>query len=140
MMIEDMKVLVVDDDPVVLKVMTQIIEQAGYEVYGVTSPLAALEMLKQMKFRIMLTDVNMPDMDGIELMQAAKRYDPMIQVVVITGDSTMKKALSALENGAMDYLLKPVENSEEVVESVRICERRVRRWYQQLSNSNPLQK
>ncbi len=136
-MMEEMKVLVVDDDPVVLKVLTQIIENAGYKVSGVTSPLAALEMLKQLKFRIMLTDVNMPEMDGIELMQAAKRYDPMIQVVVITGDSTMKKALSALEYGAMDYLLKPVGDPDEVVESVRICERRVRRWYQQLMSANP---
>ena len=69
----------------------------------------------------------MPDMDGLELLAAVKKRDPMIQVVMITAGATMSRTLAALELGASDFMMKPVE-MEELLMVIRLCEAKMKRW------------
>jgi PAS domain S-box-containing protein len=103
------KVLVVDDEVEVLTPLCDFLKKLGYEVMGFTSGKDALEAMNGQDFNLLLTDMVMPDMDGIELIRAAIEIDPILVGIVITGRGTIQTAVEAMKVGAFDYLLKPVE-------------------------------
>ncbi len=76
-------------------------------VQGFDSPRAALAALRPGEFDLLLTDLMMPDMDGIELITAARLIDPAIGAIVMTGHGTIDTAVLAMKGGALDYILKP---------------------------------
>lgn len=130
------KILVVDDEESILAMAKQVLELEGYEVRTVSSPLAALEMLHKEKYHIVVTDISMPEMDGLELLQAIRAFDPLIQVVVMTGQSTMQKAIKALEHGATEYLLKPFAEVEKLLQAIKLCEEKLHRWWDRLRETS----
>lgn len=79
----------------------------GYSVRGFESPRAALDALQPGQYDLMLTDLMMPEMDGIELITAARATDPAIGCIVMTGHGTIDTAVQAMQGGAYDYILKP---------------------------------
>lgn len=99
----------------------------GYQVEVANSALTALMMTERNKYHIVISDLLMPDMDGLELLQALRKRDPLIQVVIMTAGVTMNRAISALELGAADFILKPIE-MEELVMVIRLCEAKIKRW------------
>lgn len=135
-MYPDVKILVVDDEASVLSMMKQVLELQGYEVRTVSSPLVALEMLRKEKYHIVVTDISMPEMDGLDLLQAIRAFDPLIQVVVMTGQSTMQKAIKALEHGATEYLLKPFSDVEKLLQAIKLCEEKLHRWWDRLRETS----
>ena len=122
--------LIVDDDPSIVRLLEHIMNIACGDRISVrtftTSP-DAIDWIDQNLVDIVLTDFEMPGIDGIELLRLVKRKNPCSQVIFITGQSTLSTIISAMECGATDYLLKPIDRAE-VVELVYNAERRVRRW------------
>lgn len=108
------RILVVDDQPGVTRACVKILSRAGYEVVEQNHSLAALQLLKEEPFDLLLTDIRMPEMDGMELLTAAKQVDPHLSVVVITGYGTMDDAVKAIRLGAQGFLLKPYDPDELV--------------------------
>ena len=126
------KILLVDDEAPILTMMTHVLELEGYDVHTANSPLIALEMLRKEKHHIVVTDISMPEMDGLELLQAIRAFDPLIQVVVMTGQSSMQKAIRALEHGATEYLLKPFTDVNKLIQAVKLCEEKLHRWWDRI--------
>ena len=123
------RVLIVDDEQDAAVVLEEFLRMVGYEVYSATSPLEALEMIKKQKYHIILTDIVMPKMDGIEFLKQVKQYDALTQVIMMTGYSTMDKTMRCLEAGANDYILKPFKNLSQVAEIIKLSEDKLKRWW-----------
>lgn len=130
------RILIVDDEEAILIMMKKVLETEGYEVKGVSSPLVALEIIRKEKYHIVITDISMPEMDGLELLQKVRALDPLVQVVVITGQSTMQKAIRALEYGATEYLLKPFPDVEKLIHAVKLCEEKLHRWWDRIRETS----
>ena len=101
------KILVVDDEPELRSVLVESLRRHGYEVTGCGSGRAALAKLNERDFDLLLTDLMMPEMDGITLLKAALEIDPHLVGVVVTGQGTIQTAVDAMQVGAFDYVLKP---------------------------------
>ena len=111
-------VLVVDDDAALRKMLTRLLKRAAFEVVDVDSGRAALEALAGRRFDVVLSDIHMPDGDGLELLRSVRRVDLDIPVILMSGKPDVKTAATALEFGAFRYLTKPLE-TEAVERLVR---------------------
>ena len=100
-------ILVIDDEPEVLDLCTRILELKGYEVKGVLNGHEAIEAAREEKFDLVLTDIKMPGLDGLETVQAIRQIDPGIVGVIMTGYGTMETAIKALRMGMEDFIVKP---------------------------------
>jgi hypothetical protein len=96
-----------DDEPLQAKVLCDALEVQGYTATCVTSSEAALEMLRDQVFDLILANLNIPQMDGIAFLRAAREIDPDLVSVVITGHGAVDSVSQAIEAGALDYVLKP---------------------------------
>jgi signal transduction histidine kinase len=104
--------LIVDDEAPHLRALCDTLTAQGYVTSGFTSARAALEALKKNHgFDLILTDLMMPEMDGISLLRAALEVDPLIVGVVMTGHGTIDTAVASMKQGAIDYILKPFKLS-----------------------------
>lgn len=101
------KILVLDDEKIVLDSVSRILEEEGYEVVGCQSPVMAVETLKQGGFDILITDLKMPGMDGLQAMEKVHEIDPDLSIVMFTAYSTVDSAVKAMKLGAVDYIRKP---------------------------------
>lgn len=101
------KILVVDDENIVLMSCQRALTPEGYEVRTVRSGSEGLKILKDEKFDIVLTDLKMPDMDGIDVLRLVKEGWPDTEVIIITGYQTVETAVKAIKLGAYDYVEKP---------------------------------
>ncbi|OGR86481.1 MAG: hypothetical protein A3A86_06790 [Elusimicrobia bacterium RIFCSPLOWO2_01_FULL_60_11] len=106
---KDIRIVVADDDAEVLKTLAKILKRRGYEVFPFDSPHKALDFLRQEKVDLILSDLKMPDMDGIQFLDKAKKIHPKTPFILITGYATVDTAVSAIKWGAFDYLRKPFE-------------------------------
>lgn len=116
------KILIVDDEQEIVVALEEFLRLEGYEVYSTTSSLEALEMIKKQKYHIVLADIKMPKMDGIEFLIQVKQYDALTQVIMMTGYSTMDKTMRCLEAGANDYILKPFKDLSQVADMIKLSE------------------
>jgi EAL domain-containing protein (putative c-di-GMP-specific phosphodiesterase class I) len=112
------RVLLVDDEPEPLRATARVLRRAGYEVVAVESGEAASSVIPGGNFDAIVSDISMPRMDGIELLQLMRAHDEDVPVVLVTGAPAVETAVQALEHGAFKYLVKPVtpERLEEVVQ------------------------
>lgn len=101
------KFLIVDDDAAQMRALCATLEAEGYLTVGFTSAAQALARLRGQSFDLLLTDLTMPEMDGIALLKAAQEIDSQIIGVVMTGHGTIDTAVAAMKAGAIDYILKP---------------------------------
>ena len=101
------RLLIVDDEAKHMTALCDILTRQGYETLGVTSGREALEALRSQSFDVMLTDMVMPEMDGIALLSEAIKSDPYLVGIVMTGHATVASAVNAMKVGAFDYVLKP---------------------------------
>lgn len=104
-----MNVLLVEDDPNLRRVLSYHLGRAGHNVLSAGDGASALRMLDSEAVEMILTDVRMPGMDGVELLKAVRERDPGLPVVVMTAYGTISDAVDAMKLGASDYLTKPVE-------------------------------
>jgi two-component system, cell cycle sensor histidine kinase and response regulator CckA len=101
------RILVVDDEIELEKILVETLNTQGYDAVGHTSGDAALENLSRQDFDVLLTDLMMPEMDGISLVRAGLEIDPHLIAIVMTGQGTIQTAVDAMKVGAFDYVLKP---------------------------------
>ena len=106
------RILVVDDEPVILKSLQVNLRREGYDVDTAESGNVAMDKLANNDYDILLTDLMMEGMSGLELMAAAKEQTPRLEVIILTGYGDLRSAVEALRLGAADYLLKPCNNEE----------------------------
>ena len=105
------RILIVDDEAAQMKALCNTLQDQGYETAGFTSGKEAIEVLKERPFELLLTDLMMPEMDGITLLQAAREINPDLIGILMTGQGTIETAVQAMKSGAMDYILKPFKLS-----------------------------
>ncbi len=103
--------MIVDDEEASLNALCDILSNYGYIVKGFTSGKDALEVLRQRSFDLILIDLVMPEIDGIDFLKSAFKIDPFIVGIIITGKGTIQTAVEAMKAGAFDYVLKPLDIS-----------------------------
>jgi two-component system NtrC family response regulator len=118
------RILITEDDTTQREIIRDILVASGYEVEAVSSGAHALEALGGDHFAVLLTDLRMPEMDGVELLTRAKKVRPDCEVVVMTAYATIQTAVTAMKNGATDYLSKPFDKDELLVVIEKAIERR----------------
>jgi two-component system sensor histidine kinase/response regulator len=101
------RLLVVDDEAALLRALCETLQLEGYVTRGFASATQALAALQPGEHDLLLTDLTMPEMNGIELTSAARLIDPDLAVIVMTGYGTIDTAVKAMQGGALDYILKP---------------------------------
>ena len=106
---EDIKVLVIDDEDGIREGSERILSRMGCEVYGASRGEEGLEILSSRKPHIVLLDLKMPGLDGMEVMRRIHEIDPNILVIIITGFATVETAIEAMKQGAYDFIPKPFE-------------------------------
>ena len=109
------KVLVVDDDKVVLKAVTQILLRAGFQIVAISEPVEGLAAAKDPTVDVAIFDITMPNLSGLDLLRAIKAERPELEVIIMTAYATVKTAMEAVKLGAYDYLTKPFDNIDDVI-------------------------
>jgi DNA-binding NtrC family response regulator len=117
------KVLVVDDDPDVCEYLQEFLSKRNYEVHFSTDPERTVPMLKDGMFQIVLLDVVMPKMDGMELLQQIRKADKDICVIILSGYPNFERAVAAFRQSVFDFLTKPFE-TEQLEDVLRRANRR----------------
>ncbi len=111
------KILVVDDEPTARRSWRDILRLEGYQVETAANGGSALELLKDQSFDVMLLDLKMPGLSGVDVLRTVNKAYPDMQVIVLTAHGSLGSAIEALRQGAHDYLLKPA-STEDVLNSV----------------------
>lgn len=106
------RILVVDDAVAHVEALCDTLRDRGYEVAGFSNASDALQALHAGQFDLLLTDLQMPGMDGVELLTAALRIDPQLVGILMTGKGTIETAVQAMQAGALDYVLKPISMND----------------------------
>jgi DNA-binding NtrC family response regulator len=105
-------ILILDDEPIVSKRLKPSLEKKGYEVETFTASLDALQRTRERRFDIVITDLKMDGMDGLEFLTEVKKQSPDTEVIVITGFATMETAKESFNKGIFDFLAKPFKLGE----------------------------
>ena len=105
-------ILIVDDDPVTRRALRRIFRNDSYEIRTAGSGRDAIALLERESFSVVLTDLRMDDVDGLEVLQAAKNLDPYIEVIIVTGYGSVETAIEAIKNKAFHYVTKPLRAGE----------------------------
>src|SRR6202022_14683 len=106
------KILVVDDEAAIREVVSTMLETKGYRCTAVSNGRAAQEQVRKETPDLVLSDMIMPEMDGIKLLEWLHDYDPEIPVIMVTAIHDISAALEAIRRGAYDYILKPFEKDQ----------------------------
>ncbi|MGC8736278.1 MAG: sigma-54-dependent transcriptional regulator [Dissulfurimicrobium sp.] len=139
----EIRILVVDDEHAITILISRILQQPGYRVKTAESGREALDVMEEFSPNIVITDLKMPDMNGIELMRKVKEKRPEIDFILLTAFATVENAVQAMKEGAQDYLIKPLKDPDELRIAVsKILERQAllaanRLWQNQLSDGLP---
>lgn len=122
------QILVIDDEPEVLAVMVDVLGQEGYSLRSTSDSREASKFLEETAFDVIVSDIMMPHLSGLQLLEVAKRQNPDVQVVFVTGYSTREVALEALNKGASSFLEKPFQ-THQLLAAVReaLWRRRLKR-------------
>jgi diguanylate cyclase (GGDEF)-like protein len=106
------KILIVEDDAFFREIFSDILKEDGYQVETASSGNEALAMLNKNNYQLVVTDMVLQDISGLDILSRAKQMDADIEVIVVTGYGNMESAIYALKNGARDYLVKPISHDE----------------------------
>ena len=139
------RLLIVDDEVELMTALRESLTDHGYEVVGVTSGQDALRAQGERPCDLLLTDLMMPEMDGIQLLRQALVVDPNLVGIIMTGQGTIQTAVEAMKLGAFDYVLKPFKLQTMLpiltrameVRRLRLENVRLRQWVEQLSFESP---
>ncbi|MGQ9745889.1 MAG: sigma-54-dependent transcriptional regulator [Dissulfurimicrobium sp.] len=140
---KDIRILVVDDEQPITILLSRILQQPGYLVKTAGSGREALSIIEEFSPNLVITDLKMPDMNGIDLMREVKKKRPEIDFILLTAFATVENAVMAMKEGAEDYLIKPLKDPDELRIAVsKILERQMllaanKLWQNQLSAGLP---
>lgn len=122
-MVENGRILVVDDEDSIRKVLKTILEEKGYRVDTAETGKEAINKSKQGAYNLALIDVRLPDIEGTELLKAMENTTPNMVKVIVTGYPSLQNAITAVNNGADAYILKPFK-VEKVLQTIDVHLRR----------------
>ncbi len=122
---QQLNILVVDDDPNILEVLCARLKAVKFNVFKASQGTTALEILKDKQINLMISDVKMPGMSGTELFEKAKKIVPDLPVIFLTAYGTIPDAVSALKQGAVDYVSKPFDGKELLVKINEILDKAI---------------
>ena len=146
------RILIIEDEAAIRRVLVKILteENKGYEVFEAEDGLAGMEMIKNEDFDLVLCDIKMPKMDGVEVLEAAKKIKPEIPIVMISGHGDLDTAVNTMRLGAFDYISKPpdlnrllntvriaLDRKELVVENIRL-KKKVSKNYEMIGESKAI--
>ena len=113
------KILIVDDEPEILETLIKILTAKGFRVRSASGGETAVQIFQSEPFDLVITDIRMPGLSGLEVMGQVKALDEYMEVIVLTGFATLENAITALrDGGAFDYLSKPLEDIDELLNTV----------------------
>ena len=120
----DVGVLIVDDEPLIRKSLFEILRIEGYRVQMAASGEEAVNLLSKAKADIVVTDLKLPQMSGIDLLEKIKKITPQTEVILMTGYGTIESAVEAMKKGAFNYITKPINDQEIKITIHKIVEKR----------------
>src|SRR4030067_2118045 len=116
------RILLVDDDADIRETMVTLLSMNDYQLMALADGQSAIDKINREKYNIVITDLMMPKMSGIEVIKNLKGIEPDLQCIVITGYATVSTAVDAMKAGAYDYLMKPFNGSEVLMLLKRVME------------------
>ncbi len=129
-----LKMMLVDDEERFLQTTSKLLMKKGYNVITALSGEEALEKLKSHNINVVILDVKMPGMDGNTTLLEIKRLYPMVEVIMLTGHATVESAVSGLQSGATDYLMKPAD-IEDIIEKAEIAFAKIQRLEEKIRSA-----
>jgi DNA-binding NtrC family response regulator len=121
------KILIAEDEEITLNNLVETLRDEGYDVAGARDGIGAIQQLERGQYDVLITDIKMPDVTGIELLDRVKEKYPSTEVIVITGFGSIGSAVDAMRKGAMDYITKPFDLDELVLRVQKIHDQKVLR-------------
>jgi DNA-binding NtrC family response regulator len=112
------EILVLDDDPDTCEILKYLLEKEGFRVTVQTSPTQALVLLAKQQFHILILDLRMPEMSGIDVLNAVREKDDDLAIIILTGYPSVETAVASLKGGVSDYVEKPI-NKEKLIAVVQ---------------------
>ena len=125
-----MNILIVDDEEEVLKMLKRHLELEGYDVTTTPDPVEAVEMMKENLFNMVVSDIRMPGLSGVELLRELRAVNPLVNIIIITGYSNMSYVVDCLASGAVDYFTKPIRDMDLFLQVIGQTQKRMERWTQ----------
>lgn len=128
------KILHVDDDVQVTRLVAKLLTDRGYEVTSLNDSTQAMEEVVRGRHQLVLLDIDMPAMDGMQLLRLIKGFDGGTQVIMLTGIVTMSTALQSLRWGAEACFFKPLADVKPLLEAVELTFDKIDRWWKTLED------
>lgn len=125
----NIRILVVDDEKDITDLLVRHFRFKGYDIVGVTHPRTALKLIEEENFSIVITDIVMPDLSGLDLLRRIKEYNGGIQVFMITGYVTMYNILTAMRLGAERIFFKPLDDLDELEAALQGGIQKIAMWH-----------
>ncbi len=126
------RLLIVDDEPEICEMLSRHFRYLGFHVETASDGIEALEKLAKARTEVIISDIVMPQMDGVELLRTIRQQYPMIHTIMITGYVTLENALACMRHGADTCVFKPIEDLTELEEAVEFAVGRLKRWHEKL--------
>jgi len=117
-MTETGNILIVDDEDDFRITLVKRLQKRHLNVFGAESGLKALDLMNKLIFDVVVLDVKMPGLDGIETLQEMKKKNPLVEVILLTGHASIESGIEGMKLGAFDYVMKPV-NIDDLMEMIR---------------------
>ncbi len=140
---ESFRILVVDDEKPLVTLFSRILKKEGYNVKTSTSPSVALKIFDEFAPNLIVSDLKMPGMSGLDLLKEVKKLNPATDFIILTAYATVENAVDAMKSGAFDYLIKPLKDPDELRLAVeKVVERQSllntsELWREQLADGLP---
>ena len=116
-------ILVVDDEPLIRKSLYEILKIEGFDTHTAVNGEDAISLFSSRSFDIVITDMKLPKMSGLELLSSIKKASPLTEVILITGYGSIESAVNAMKQGAFDYVTKPIVDDEIKILISKIIEK-----------------
>ena len=126
------KLLIVDDEAEICDMLSRHFRYQGYDVETAENGIEALEILDQASYQVVISDIAMPKMTGVQLLEAIRQQHPMIHCIMMTGFVTLENALACMQQGADTCIFKPFESLVELQSAVEDAVRALKRWQEKL--------
>lgn len=128
------RLLIVDDESEIREMLQRHFRYMGYEVDTAHNGYEALEKLEEARTEVVISDIMMPEMDGIELLRSIRKQFPIVRTIMITGYVTLENALSCMRLGAETCVFKPLEDLTELEQAVEKAVRSLKHWQDKLKS------
>lgn len=126
------RLLIVDDEADIRNMLSRHFRDHGYDVDVAEDGVVALELLEQASYQVVISDIAMPQMTGVQLLETIRQQYPMIHIIMMTGYVTLENALACMRQGADTCIFKPIENMTEVQSAVEEAVLSLKRWQEKL--------